>query len=292
MQVSGDTQPKSKPKRKLFEKTHEMIIRMYLDLNQPQPTDAVRETLALSWAEHFQKNGVIWPQIDIIYDAALKTRSEAIRNKSFIQSPVFTISDLLAEWNQLLEDGYWVKNVHESEEQKVAALPAPEFDPNQKGYRIFKMNQQRWQAGKDAVCCDCVDAHGCGVVAGLTNEETYFCCELRQCNFREKVENLMTIRVHPSWQIVNGGLMSDDVIPHPTKTNAPETPPAAKAEVLMTDEELLENLESRCNFLTEKIGTEKSLAFGKLLLKKEPILLRWNVDLARANWKEFIAEAA
>lgn len=292
MQVSGDTQPKSKPKRKLFEKTHEMIIRMYLDLNQPQPTDAVRETLALSWAEHFQKNGVIWPQIDIIYDAALKTRSEALRNKSFIQSPVFTISDLLAEWDQLLEDGYWVKNVHESEEQKVAALPAPEFNPNQKGYRIFKMNQQRWQAGKDAVCCDCVDDHGCGVVAALTGDEKYFCCELRNCDFRQSVDRLMQIRVHPSWQIVNGGLMSDDVIPHPTKTNAPETPPAAKAEVLMTDEELLENLESRCNFLTEKIGTEKSLAFGKLLLKKEPILLRWNVDLARANWKEFIAEAA
>lgn len=153
--------------------------------------------------------------------------------------------------------------------------------------KLTQMNRQRWAAGLDAVCCDCETKENTGAIANLTKDGEYFCCELRNCNFREPVERFMDIRTHPNWKPVAGGLMTSDVIPRSPENVAP----TLKTNNLMDEDELLENLESRCNFQVEKIGTQKALAFGKLLLKKEPILLRWNVDLARANWKEFIAEA-
>lgn len=160
------------------------------------------------------------------------------------------------------------------------------------GFKVFQMSHQRQHAGLDAVCCDCETKEGEGVVAGLTKDQEYFRCELGQCYFREPVSKLMEIRTHPKWNPMIGGIMQSGTSNLQKEFIAPVTPLAVKNGTLLDDAEIIENLESRCQMEPSKIAQEKLLEFGRFLLKQEPILVRWNNELAREKWQEFKQEAA
>lgn len=235
-----------------------------------QMTDEQAIATAASWADqlkHIPVNRVMG-----IY----KTLAMSAKNP-----PV--IADFAGTWGDIhkLEQGWEEDKKRQDEDEELRKQHAQGVGVI--GAKVGQMNMQRWDAGLDSVCCDCVDKDGYGVVAGLTSDQEYFRCQNHVCQFRQPVSKLMEIRIHPTWR--PAGNLSTGIPPAKPKTNAKPIEPA-KSD-LIDDDELIRQLESRCEMSCSVIGRERAVAFGKYLLERKPILMNWSRDAAKVLWGEF-----
>ena len=107
--------PMNAPPIELLQATSEMILRMYADHAQPQPTAEYRKVMAHSYARHFESRGVPYESVMSLYE-----RTVASRNSNFIP----TVSEFLAVWDGWLEDGFWQKRNDNADDEADLSIPA------------------------------------------------------------------------------------------------------------------------------------------------------------------------
>jgi|GEM_PF-7014035 len=245
------------------------IRRDFPNSSMSRITDEQALATAESWAEHLKH--VPAPRVMGIY----KSLAMGAKNP-----PV--VADFANVWAEMYERE-WRQRQDLKREQEDAELKRQHQEGvGRIGAKVSRMARERWAAGLDAVCCDCTNEHGQGIIAGLTADEEYFCCQERQCDFRKPVSKLMEIRVHPTFK-PTGNLMP---AAKPKQTEAP----APSQKELLSDDEIIQHLEERCGMNCDKVGTENAISFGRYFLEVKPVLTAWNRESAQDAWQEFKGE--
>lgn len=186
------------------------------------------------------------------------------------------VSELCSTWRSYLAS-LPTPTIQETDAARARALPRGADAIAERGHELHRQMAARFKAGKGNVQCEC------GWPATLSADKFDWICDGKheRCGFRWSVADTFNAPIGKGKSGPMGGAMAE-------ATPAPMPRESEPAEPEYSDSELIEQLAERCDFNTDKIGAEKSLAFALHLKKIVPVSV-WSSALARTQWAAFNA---
>jgi hypothetical protein len=261
----------------IYQAVKQIVFRMHFDYGKPQPDEEYLISTAMSWRDHLKGAGIPACDVDLLYASTVSAKA---RTNGAAYMPV--IGDLLHEWDQWLEAGYWEKQNAPAPEQYVPALE-PGADPLPGGINtsrapaFVKTFQQFIARHGGPVTCQCPGDRWGRPPAKLVEETwgSFWKCADGRCDFCIKADDLLSL--------------VPIAIPLGADSPAAEAPmPEPPREY--SDAELLDALREHCNLDSSKTDDETALSFARYLLAiAAPDL--WTLGLAKSQWKKWKASA-
>lgn len=195
-----------------------------------------------------------------------------------------TISDIADCWAETyFQESQRAKDAKRHREDEE--FKRQNADKKPLGYQVFQMMGKRHAAGKDAVCCKCVDANGDAVPAALNQDGEWLKCQTSACDFLWRVEDFMNAPVAPTFRGASGSLTGQAIKTAPMPIAAPQK----TIPVQLTDDELLGELCERCGLKFEEPQQGYWIKFAKWLQNKVEIDV-WSASVARSMYEQYKRE--
>jgi hypothetical protein len=256
----------SLPNDEMTEVLSDVIFRMHLDHNQEQPTKANEMLMLISWRDHMAQNGIPWNAVPLLYNEAVKSKAQTT-SRGFMP----TIGEIIHEWQNALESGYWEKQ-NAPEVINAPALP-PGNAPLAGGINTDKAPQfvkafAQLAAVGGAVTCHCDGDKWChkGKQAARLVESNHgmvWVCAQNKCAFQHDAEKVMELA---------------SAAPSPI-----ESEPLQAREY--SDDELVTALRENCNIDDSLIERGEAIRFAQWMLGViAPDF--WTPAMAESEWSK------